>query len=138
MPLIQCTECNNQISDKAATCPVCGNPVISAQQLQRNPNNNVSQNHRVSLKPPRAGVVGLFSRVFGVLGIITSIIAGLTIIGIPIAIFMFIGSMAFIIAGKGEVPFKCPSCGRRNLIARPNDESVRCLKCKERILVDWQ
>lgn len=137
MPLIQCTECNNQISDKAATCPVCGNPVFSAQQLQRYPNNDVSQHHRVSLKSPRAGIAGLVFRVLGVLGIITSIIAGLTIIGIPIAIFMFLGSMAFIIAGKGEAPFRCPSCGRRNVIARPNDEWVPCPKCRARILVDW-
>lgn len=31
MALINCTECNKEISDKALTCPYCGNPNVSAQ-----------------------------------------------------------------------------------------------------------
>ncbi|AZI21523.1 zinc-ribbon domain-containing protein [Chryseobacterium taklimakanense] len=31
MALINCTECNKEISDKALTCPYCGNPIVSMQ-----------------------------------------------------------------------------------------------------------
>ena len=30
MALINCSECYNQVSDKAATCPHCGNAIASA------------------------------------------------------------------------------------------------------------
>ena len=29
MALVPCAECNRQISDKAVTCPHCGNPVVA-------------------------------------------------------------------------------------------------------------
>lgn len=32
MPLIQCSECNSSVSDKAATCPNCGNPIATLQE----------------------------------------------------------------------------------------------------------
>ena len=31
MALIKCTECGKEISDKAASCPHCGSPTLSAQ-----------------------------------------------------------------------------------------------------------
>jgi len=33
MALIACTECNKQISDKAASCPSCGAPVSSREPI---------------------------------------------------------------------------------------------------------
>ena len=30
MALINCSECGKQISDKASTCPNCGNPIIES------------------------------------------------------------------------------------------------------------
>lgn len=32
MALINCNECNNQISSNAASCPQCGNPLTSAKE----------------------------------------------------------------------------------------------------------
>lgn len=32
MALIKCSECNNQISDKAAACPQCGCPIAVVQK----------------------------------------------------------------------------------------------------------
>lgn len=32
MALINCDECNQEISDKAASCPKCGIPIASAQE----------------------------------------------------------------------------------------------------------
>jgi len=37
MPLIQCRECNGQISDKATACPHCGAPLKFAQVLTQPP-----------------------------------------------------------------------------------------------------
>lgn len=32
MALINCTECNHEVSDKAAACPKCGAPIASARE----------------------------------------------------------------------------------------------------------
>ena len=34
MALIQCGECDNQVSDKAACCPKCGAPISTAHEIQ--------------------------------------------------------------------------------------------------------
>lgn len=44
MALIPCTECGNQVSDKAEMCPKCGNPISSA-----------AMDKPASQKPPNAG-----------------------------------------------------------------------------------
>ncbi len=40
MALIKCEECNNEVSDKAATCPKCGAPIL-------NITNNVTDDGRI-------------------------------------------------------------------------------------------
>lgn len=35
MAIIVCSECGNQVSDKASNCPHCGNPIHSVQQDQQ-------------------------------------------------------------------------------------------------------
>ena len=35
MALIACKECNGQISDKAASCPTCGAPVVNTRRRAR-------------------------------------------------------------------------------------------------------
>lgn len=37
MALIKCSECGAQVSDKAASCPHCGNPIAAAQVQQAQP-----------------------------------------------------------------------------------------------------
>lgn len=32
MALIKCSECHREISDRAMTCPHCGNPIISTEE----------------------------------------------------------------------------------------------------------
>lgn len=36
MALIKCSECGKEVSDKAATCPNCGNPIV-ANPTEANP-----------------------------------------------------------------------------------------------------
>ncbi len=35
MALIKCTECGNEISEKAEQCPHCGCPLIPLQRMER-------------------------------------------------------------------------------------------------------
>ena len=37
MALISCSECGNQVSDKAAACPKCGNPIATARPRRTEP-----------------------------------------------------------------------------------------------------
>lgn len=37
MALISCSECGKEISDKAAACPNCGNPIASAPSVEKTP-----------------------------------------------------------------------------------------------------
>lgn len=37
MPLIQCPECNSQVSDKATSCPKCGHPVLEMKKSTPEP-----------------------------------------------------------------------------------------------------
>lgn len=34
MTMINCSECNHQVSDRAASCPNCGNPVSSVGDIK--------------------------------------------------------------------------------------------------------
>lgn len=40
MSLIRCPECNNEISDKAISCPMCGYPMILKDATVKNKSNN--------------------------------------------------------------------------------------------------
>ncbi|NUM36675.1 MAG: zinc-ribbon domain-containing protein [Candidatus Brocadiae bacterium] len=37
MALISCTECGKEVSDKAASCPNCGVPILGASAVSLNP-----------------------------------------------------------------------------------------------------
>jgi len=56
MALVRCSECDNEISDKAAACPRCGSPTVSPQPAAANP----------PLKPqqPKAAKRGDFGTAF--------------------------------------------------------------------------
>jgi uncharacterized membrane protein YvbJ len=75
MALIECDECGREISDKAATCPNCGNPV--------------TENDRPAL-PPKIHVVTRTQNQAGCGTIFLAIVAAFLFIfiGIPIIIFL--------------------------------------------------
>lgn len=56
MALISCTECGKQVSDKAATCPGCGNP-LSSQMTISVPQEQVVTAKRAGTKWEAAGFV---------------------------------------------------------------------------------
>lgn len=44
MPLINCPECQNSVSDSAINCPKCGYPIKDNISTSHNPQNSQSQN----------------------------------------------------------------------------------------------
>jgi len=84
MPLINCPECNKQISDFAVNCPNCGYP-LQKQNFEKKStpqNGNISQN-KVGLPPAPPKPVGCFkigliviASVFG-LFVLMGILAGI-------------------------------------------------------------
>lgn len=40
MALIKCSECDKEISDKAKSCPNCGNPMLTDKEKQNEKNKN--------------------------------------------------------------------------------------------------
>lgn len=44
MALIKCSECSNEVSDKAATCPKCGNPILPVRFGASGESSNKSSN----------------------------------------------------------------------------------------------
>lgn len=56
MALISCTECGNQVSDKARSCPRCGAPVVRASMDQECPF------RRADRERQNAGINGTTSR----------------------------------------------------------------------------
>ena len=59
-----------------------------------------------------------------------------TIVGIPLALFMFMGSFAIIGAASGKYNVKCPSCNRMHLVEE-DQEQFECKKCKSTTLINW-
>ena len=68
MALIDCSECGHRVSDKAATCPGCGNPLETIVAIDRLKSTANQQVQLVSLHKSR-GIYVMSSLFFGVLGI---------------------------------------------------------------------
>ncbi len=64
MALINCTECERQISDKASTCPGCGAPVATVAAVTHASAQPLSQEHTTSSR----GVYILLALLFGAFG----------------------------------------------------------------------
>jgi uncharacterized membrane protein YvbJ len=66
MALIKCTECGNDVSDKATSCPKCGNPIItkidstSAQINIVQSSQKLRSNQAIAALLMIIGLVGLF------------------------------------------------------------------------------
>jgi hypothetical protein len=69
MALINCSECGHQVSDKAAACPKCGNPIAAALPQTPPP-----------VVPPPKNKASPFRAVLGTLAIICLVVVGLAVI----------------------------------------------------------
>lgn len=117
MALINCPECNREISDNAKSCPHCGYSIKKEQT--KTELGNVETNAAM-------GVLYIF------LGIV-SIIGGLFLLGIIIGIFAILGGLALISIGSSNISGIqngiCPYCNS-SLTVRCKDTTVKCPECK--------
>lgn len=93
MSLIKCTECGNEISDKAETCPNCGNPIISNGILEEAPVVTIQKTYK------RWKLVRLISWITIIIGLI-SLPNGETGQALG-GMFIFFGVIGLIIAKLG-------------------------------------
>ncbi|PEX50193.1 hypothetical protein COJ42_13755 [Bacillus cereus] len=77
------------------------------------------------------------SLVFGILGIIFSIILGITIIGLLFAIPLFLFSLGFIYAAFEKQEVHCPNCNHKRRVTKGSGY-FDCGNCKKRTLVEWK
>ncbi len=86
MALIKCSECGKEVSEKAATCPNCGAPIASGQEISIDPKSHA----RVTRTGAKWEGIGF---ILILLGIIIAIAAN----GILGGIIAFAGFVIFII-----------------------------------------
>jgi predicted RNA-binding Zn-ribbon protein involved in translation (DUF1610 family) len=129
-----CPFCAEQIQDAAQICRYCNRPVASDSGLSNVVNHPIQ--HRVTLKRGKLGIMGCTSILLGSFGLFLSVVLGLTLVGLPFAILMGIGSIGFITLGMGGAKFNCPYCGKSNIVSKIT-ESLRCPKCRNLTIIDW-
>ncbi|CAM4311786.1 hypothetical protein [Bacillus wiedmannii] len=76
------------------------------------------------------------SLVFGIFGIMFSVILGITVIGLLFAIPLFLFSLGFIYAAFEKQEVQCPNCNHKQKITKGNGY-FDCGSCKKRTLVNW-
>ncbi|HDX9630132.1 TPA: hypothetical protein ROY30_003849 [Bacillus cereus] len=77
------------------------------------------------------------SLVFGIFGIIFSVILGITIVGLLFAIPLFLFSLGFIYAAFEKQEIQCPNCSHKLRITKGSGY-FDCGSCKKRTLVEWK
>ncbi|MBS9803104.1 hypothetical protein J4052_09025 [Bacillus toyonensis] len=77
------------------------------------------------------------SLVFGIFGILLSVILGITIVGLFFAIPLFLFSLGFIYAAFEKQEVQCPNCNHKLRITKGNSY-FDCGGCKKRTLVVWK
>ncbi|AYF06567.1 TPA: hypothetical protein QCY18_003827 [Bacillus cereus] len=77
------------------------------------------------------------SLVFGIFGILFSVILGITIVGLFFAVPLFLFSLGFIYAAFEKQEVQCPNCNYKRRISKGNGH-FDCGSCKKRTLVKWR
>lgn len=100
-----------------------------------------SQISSVRLKRERSNFFSIIIRTvsffIGLFGFIISLGMFFTLIGIPIAIFMFIGSAGFFAMSIGRQRVTCPICNHSRNYATKRALNFTCTKCKKLTTIDW-
>ena len=120
MALIKCNECGNEISDKATTCPKCGNPLQTSTEETTNPEVKEQAEKQVKTTSVETGTWAKTKLVLGIISILLfflitlqSCTAGLSnalsengsssgSLGLFLAIFMLIAGIIGIVTRKSS------------------------------------
>ena len=90
----------------------------------------------VSATRTRSSLGWLIFRVAGGTAIALAIASALTVVGIPVAILLFIFGAGMWKGANGTAKVKCPACGKEQRIFG-DDEALKCRRCKQVTVVDW-
>lgn len=94
----------------------------------------------MDVKKRKASAFGAFRKFMcitgGMICFAISICLFLTIVGIPFAIILFMGSFAIIGSATGKYHVKCPNCKKHHFIIE-DQEQIKCPKCKTNTLINW-
>jgi hypothetical protein len=82
------------------------------------------------------GIGKLIAFTFGGLGIFTSALLFLTIIGILPAIGLFFISLGIIYLALGKQQVKCPHCAKKQPVLQ-TAENFTCPKCRQLTVINW-
>ncbi len=132
MALINCPECNKQISDTTTACPHCGYK-LSVEQAASSPTPT-----KIGETKTEAGS-GTAILILGIVGILVSLF--MLVFILPLGIFAMIGSLALTSTGYNKISgvqeCYCPYCGKLGSIGK-SEQSYECVVCKKRSVRDGE
>lgn len=121
MALINCPECNREISDLAKACPHCGYELVETKQAPQSTElEEVKTNKPVGITLVLIGIVGIVLGIFTasmIFGIFV-ILGGLGVLGLGIGYF------------KGTQTGTCPYCNSEARM-KASDTVYKCPHCKK-------
>ncbi|MGR5867446.1 hypothetical protein ACT7DZ_38860 [Bacillus cereus] len=99
------------------------------------------QSFMIDVEKKKGSVFGTASRILSILagigGFVISVVLFVTLIGIIIAIPLFIVSAFLIAAGLGYQRVECPNCNRKQGV-RKGAGQFECKSCKKLTLIEWK
>ncbi len=134
MPIINCPECGERVSDAAVSCPHCGYPLSpssphpeTTSRTRSSPLSRVYKNKPAGIIMLVLGIAMLPLTIFGFLmGIIPGV---LMLFG---ALCLFAGASSNL-SGTRNGP--CPYCGGKVVVTDMNASAVKCPNCKKRVAI---
>lgn len=94
----------------------------------------------INVRKRKASVFGGFKKIMcifiGATGFACSIALFFTIVGIPLALFIWAGSIAILAAASNKYKVKCPECKKDHIIGE-DQEDFTCKRCKAVTLINW-
>ncbi|MED2754029.1 hypothetical protein P4278_28850 [Bacillus thuringiensis] len=106
------------------------------------PNTTVDGNtYIIEVKQKKSSVKEKFGRktslVFGIFGILLSVILGITVVGLFFAVPLFLFSLGLIYAAFEKQGIECPNCNHKQRITKGTG-CFDCGSCKKHTLVKWK
>lgn len=82
------------------------------------------------------GFKKFFLIVSGIIGMIISIFLFCTIILIPFALLMWVGSIGMFAFVGDKYQVTCPSCKKKMVVGK-NQEDFKCKRCSQPTIINW-
>lgn len=119
MAMINCPECNKEISDQAISCPYCGYVLKKEPEIRRTQLSSIKKNTGAGIAYLVVGLLILILfALLGPVGIVFGIIMAVIFLSLSVNKF------------KGEREGRCPYCDKPVKIMAGSD-NCKCPSCKK-------